>query len=178
MKKLDTTTLRTGDVLTTKNGNRYVLINGVSYNVESFDYIIHNRDGSYPVGKLKGKEVAVKNNKKDVVLVQRINAAPDANILSETLKWATGKGTKYTFNTVWQAEDPRIAELKKEIEATEKKLLALMDELDEECFDEFGYNDDCDCDDCDCDDFYEDEDDFSDDEDEDIVVTFVFGNLR
>lgn len=99
MAKFDLLNYEDGSIFIVKDGTKYVKINGVAYNVtrggmNEFDFIYINRDGTvskFPSGA------------KNVVKVYQMTSAPAANRLSEGLKWASGLGSKYKANLVYDA---------------------------------------------------------------------------
>lgn len=107
----DKLNFKDGDIFTTAGGKRYVLIGGVSYNVETGDYIVHERDGKHPAHWVKNTA-----SKADVVKVERFDTCPDADLLSQALKLLKGIESRYDLVEIWTAEDPRVAEARRVME--------------------------------------------------------------
>lgn len=121
--------LNVGMILTTRNGNKYVIVaddfgdldvinlatacsNGFTYNDD---------DGVFAVD-------GGKDGSRDVVKVQEFDAIPARNRLSEALKTLIGKPYTEHLDTVWEAA-PAVD--KKAVEAARKKIAAAQAQLDD-----------------------------------------------
>lgn len=107
----DKLNFKNGDIFTTAGGNKYVLIDGVSYNMETGDYIIHERDGKHPAHWTKNTAA-----KADVVKVERFDTCPDADLLSQSIKLLKGMESRYDLVEIWTAENPRVVEARRVME--------------------------------------------------------------
>lgn len=116
--KFDLLDMENGMIAETNDGTYYVFIDGVFYNFSSnghrYDYIVINRDGT--CDKFSG-------GKKNIKSVFIMNTCPKANRLSEAMKKASGQGSKYTLNVVFQSEDPRVAEARNRLDKAKRDYL-------------------------------------------------------
>lgn len=101
---------KNGDIFTTAGGKEYVLINGISYNVETGNYIEHQENGKHPAHWTKDTA-----NKADIVKVERFDTNSDAELLSQAIKLFKGEPT-FPLKEVWTEEDPRVTEAKRVLE--------------------------------------------------------------
>lgn len=121
--------LEVGMILTTRNGNKYVLVADDFGDLDvinlstacSNGYVYDERKGVFAV---KGG----KNGSRDVVKVEAFEAIPTRNRLSEALKTLIGKPYTEKLVTVWE-QGPVVDE--KAVRDARKKIAAAQEQLDD-----------------------------------------------
>lgn len=127
--------LKVGDIVTVRNGDLYT--------------VVADDNGHHDVIKLTGGKplsngievgsgrLAVtggnKKNGRDIVKVQRFDAMPARNRLSEALKTLTGHAYTEVLTVVWTEEDPKVTAAKKKVADIQEQLAkaqAALDALD------------------------------------------------
>ena len=121
--------LEVGMILTTRNGNKYVLVADDFGDLDvinlstacSNGYVFDEREGVFAVE-------GGKDGSRDVVKVESFEAVPTRNRLSEALKTLIGKPYTEKLVTVWE-QGPAVDE--KAVRDARKKIAAAQEQLDD-----------------------------------------------
>ena len=121
--------LEVGMILTTRNGNKYVLVADDFGDLDvinlstacSNGYVFDEREGVFAVE-------GGKDGSRDVVKVEAVEAVPTPNRLSEALKTLIGKPYTEKLVTVWE-QGPVVDE--KAVRDARKKIAAAQEQLDD-----------------------------------------------
>ena len=121
--------LEVGMILTTRNGNKYVLVADDFGDLDvinlstacSNGYVYDERNGVFAVE-------GGKDGSRDVVKVESFEAVPTRNRLSEALKTLIGKPYTEKLVTVWE-QGPVVDE--KAVRDARKKIAAAQEQLDD-----------------------------------------------
>ena len=121
--------LEVGMILTTRNGNKYVLVADDFGDLDvinlstacSNGYVYNERKGVFAVE-------GGKDGSRDVVKVESFEAVPTRNRLSEALKTLIGKPYTEKLVTVWE-QGPVVDE--KAVRDARKKIAAAQEQLDD-----------------------------------------------
>jgi hypothetical protein len=118
-----------GMVTTDKTGEKRIFIGGVFHNArltkmtaggersKFFDYIVTEQDLTYTA-----------NPDKSIMKVETVECDPDANLVSEGMKYLFGKKTKRQVVTVWERKSKAVLEAEALVEdATAKAQKASAD---------------------------------------------------
>ena len=134
MKNFTNNDVRVGQILTTKNGSKYVVVADDNGHHD----VINVTPGGKPVSN--GVEVASgrmavcggKNGSRDVVMVEEFVACPTRNRLSEALKTLTGHPYTEKLAVIWSsAHEQKIKKAKAKVEQARNELNDLINQANE-----------------------------------------------
>lgn len=112
--------LLAGDILTARNGDLYVVVDGIGNNV------INVKTGKYATLNNDLTNPSAKSGSRDIVRVRRWDVEPGVHRFSESMKFilkAAGKsGIDFcgTLYDLWVDEDPAVTKAKADLEMAKK----------------------------------------------------------
>lgn len=124
------TELKVGDKITVKNGSIYAVVaddNGALGVINVKTMCSNAIEFGTNYAAVAGSN---SNGGRTIVKVERFNACPARNRLSETLKIGIGRPASYDTITVWELENPEVTRIKNEIADAELVLCNLVDKIE------------------------------------------------